>query len=58
MPVRRIHDNTTFNHVEVRCKNISNGKRSPGEDSLKTKRMQAAWSEKFRLEILQGFPVN
>ena len=33
-------------------------KRAPGKDSLKTKRMQAAWSEKFRLKVLQGFPVN
>ncbi len=33
-------------------------KRVPGKDSLKTKRMQAAWSPQFRLKVLQGFPVN
>lgn len=33
-------------------------KRVPGKDSLKTKRMQAAWSEKFRLKTLQGILGN
>jgi predicted transposase YbfD/YdcC len=32
-------------------------KRAPGKDSLKTKRMQAAWNPAFRLKVLQGFPV-
>lgn len=31
-------------------------KRAPGKDSLKTKRMQAAWNPTFRLKALQGFP--
>ena len=31
-------------------------KRAPGKDSLKTKRMQAAWNPDFRLKALQGFP--
>ena len=32
-------------------------KRAPGKDSLKTKRMRAAWSPDFRLKAVQGFPA-
>lgn len=33
-------------------------KRMPGKDSLKTKRMQAAWNPTFRLKVLQGISAN
>ena len=36
---------------------ISLLKHAPGKDSLKTKRMQAAWNADFRLKALQGFPA-
>ena len=32
-------------------------KRAPGKDSLKTRRMQAAWNADFRLKALHGFPA-
>ena len=33
-------------------------KRMPGKDSLKTKRMQAAWNPTFRLKVLHGLSAN
>ena len=41
----------------IRRTAISLLKRAPGKDSLKTRRMQAAWNADFRLKALQGFPA-